>query len=76
MATPGRLVDHLMNTKGFNFQRLLMLVVDEADRILEQGFEYVAFLEPPYYFEVTLAICVPRTALSGQHAKCAKRCCS
>ena len=39
MATPGRLVDHLMNTKGFNFQRLLMLVVDEADRILEQGFE-------------------------------------
>ena len=39
VATPGRLVDHLTNTRGFNFQRLLMLVVDEADRILEQGFE-------------------------------------
>ena len=39
VATPGRLLDHLMNTKGFNFQRLLMLVIDEADRILEQGFE-------------------------------------
>jgi ATP-dependent RNA helicase DDX18/HAS1 len=39
VATPGRLHDHLANTKGFNFQRLLVLVIDEADRILEQGFE-------------------------------------
>jgi ATP-dependent RNA helicase DDX18/HAS1 len=39
IATPGRLLDHLLNTKGFNYQRLLVLVVDEADRILEQGFE-------------------------------------
>lgn len=39
VATPGRLHDHLANTKGFNFQRLQMLVIDEADRILEQGFE-------------------------------------
>ena len=39
VCTPGRLLDHLANTKGFNFQRLLMLVIDEADRILEIGFE-------------------------------------
>ena len=39
VCTPGRLLDHLSNTKGFNFQRLLMLVIDEADRILEIGFE-------------------------------------
>lgn len=39
VSTPGRLLDHLMNTKAFNFQRLQMLVIDEADRILEQGFE-------------------------------------
>jgi ATP-dependent RNA helicase DDX18/HAS1 len=39
IATPGRLLDHLQNTKGFMFQRLQMLVIDEADRILEQGFE-------------------------------------
>ena len=37
--TPGRLLDHLMNTKGFNYQRLRFLVIDEADRILDQGFE-------------------------------------
>ena len=39
VATPGRLHDHLANTRGFNFQRLQLLVIDEADRILEQGFE-------------------------------------
>lgn len=39
VGTPGRLLDHLANTMGFTFQRLLMLVIDEADRILEQGFE-------------------------------------
>ena len=39
VATPGRLLDHLQNTQGFNYQRLQMLVIDEADRILEQGFE-------------------------------------
>lgn len=39
VATPGRLHDHLANTRGFVVQRLQMLVIDEADRILEQGFE-------------------------------------
>ncbi|KJE92674.1 myc-regulated DEAD box protein [Capsaspora owczarzaki ATCC 30864] len=39
IATPGRLLDHLQNTKGFNFKHLEMLIIDEADRILEIGFE-------------------------------------
>lgn len=39
IATPGRLLDHLANTRGFQFQKLQMLVIDEADRILDQGFE-------------------------------------
>lgn len=39
VATPGRLHDHLANTRGFIYSRLQMLVIDEADRILEQGFE-------------------------------------
>lgn len=39
VCTPGRLLDHLQNTKGFNYRNLLALVMDEADRILEQGFE-------------------------------------
>ncbi|KAL6065507.1 ATP-dependent RNA helicase ddx18, variant 2 [Balamuthia mandrillaris] len=39
VATPGRLLDHIQNTKGFNFHNLKCLVIDEADRILEIGFE-------------------------------------
>ncbi|KAF8735739.1 hypothetical protein AX14_001529 [Amanita brunnescens Koide BX004] len=39
VATPGRLLDHLENTKGFIFRNLKALVIDEADRILEIGFE-------------------------------------
>ena len=39
IATPGRLVDHLENTKGFNLKTLKYLVLDEADRILNMDFE-------------------------------------
>lgn len=39
ISTPGRLLDHLQNTKGFVFSNLKALVIDEADRILEIGFE-------------------------------------
>jgi len=39
VATPGRLVDHLENTKGFTLKQLKFLVMDEADRILNQDFE-------------------------------------
>ncbi|XP_005093334.1 ATP-dependent RNA helicase HAS1 [Aplysia californica] len=39
VATPGRLLDHLQNTKDFLFKNLQCLVIDEADRILDMGFE-------------------------------------
>ncbi|XP_018322169.1 probable ATP-dependent RNA helicase DDX47 [Agrilus planipennis] len=39
IATPGRLIDHLENTKGFNLKPLKYLVMDEADRILNMDFE-------------------------------------
>ncbi|KAJ7597677.1 DEAD-domain-containing protein [Mycena floridula] len=39
VAVPGRLLDHLENTKGFVFRNLKALIIDEADRILEIGFE-------------------------------------
>lgn len=38
IATPGRLLDHLQNTP-FVFKNLRSLIIDEADRILEIGFE-------------------------------------
>lgn len=39
VATPGRLLDHLENTEGFSLKHVKLLVLDEADRILEGGFE-------------------------------------
>jgi len=39
VSTPGRLLDHLQNTKGFVYKNLQCLVIDEADRILDIGFE-------------------------------------
>ena len=40
IATPGRLMDHLTNTKGFTLKKSLkFLVLDEADRILNMDFE-------------------------------------
>lgn len=39
MGTPGRLLDHLTNTKNFSYKNLTCLVVDEADKLLEAGFE-------------------------------------
>ncbi|KAI8846935.1 P-loop containing nucleoside triphosphate hydrolase protein [Chytridium lagenaria] len=38
VCTPGRLVDHLENTKGFNLKSLKYLVLDEADRLLDLDF--------------------------------------
>ena len=39
VATPGRLLDHMQNTKGFTFSSLKVFCMDEADRMLDIGFE-------------------------------------
>ena len=39
IATPGRLIDHMHNTKGFTLEDIEVLVLDEADRLLEMGFK-------------------------------------
>eukprot|EP00795_Rhopilema_esculentum_P009080 gene9079-16734_t len=39
IGTPGRLIDHLENTKGFSLRSLKYLIMDEADRILNMDFE-------------------------------------
>lgn len=39
VSTPGRLLDHLENTKSFDISNLKWLVLDEADRLLDLGFE-------------------------------------
>eukprot|EP00043_Microstomoeca_roanoka_P026253 m.11118 g.11118 ORF g.11118 m.11118 type:complete len:745 (+) comp6384_c0_seq1:414-2648(+) len=41
IATPGRLADHLQNTPGFELSTLDIVILDEADRLLELGFKEV-----------------------------------
>ncbi|KAI0000434.1 P-loop containing nucleoside triphosphate hydrolase protein [Russula vinacea] len=38
VATPGRLLQHMDQTVGFDCDNLQLLVLDEADRILDMGF--------------------------------------
>ena len=38
VATPGRLLQHMDETPGFDASQLQLLVLDEADRILDMGF--------------------------------------
>lgn len=38
VCTPGRILHHMDQAVGLNFENLQMLVLDEADRILDMGF--------------------------------------
>ena len=39
ICTPGRFLYHLKNTQSMNLTNLKYLIFDEADRMLDQGFE-------------------------------------
>ncbi|ODQ77925.1 hypothetical protein BABINDRAFT_172659 [Babjeviella inositovora NRRL Y-12698] len=38
VATPGRFIDHIRNSPSFSVDAVEVLVIDEADRMLEEGF--------------------------------------
>ncbi|KAL6995859.1 DEAD-box ATP-dependent RNA helicase 28, variant 2 [Sarracenia purpurea var. burkii] len=38
VATPGRMIDHLRNSMSIDLDDLAVLILDEADRLLELGF--------------------------------------
>ncbi|RHZ72685.1 hypothetical protein Glove_241g5 [Diversispora epigaea] len=38
IATPGRLIDHIRNSPSFTLDKIEILIIDEADRMLEDGF--------------------------------------
>ncbi|XP_066589955.1 probable ATP-dependent RNA helicase Dbp73D [Prorops nasuta] len=44
IATPGRFVDHVLKTPGFNLDALRFLVIDEADRVID----WLQYLPAPH----------------------------
>ena len=39
ICTPGRLVEHIKSTPGFNLYSVQWMVIDEADRLLDESFQ-------------------------------------
>ncbi|KAL8919359.1 MAG: hypothetical protein Q9172_005026 [Xanthocarpia lactea] len=47
VCTPGRLIEHLEHTRGFTLDHVQWLVIDEADRLLDDGFQqWVSIIIP------------------------------
>lgn len=55
ICTPGRLVEHIQSTIGFTLEHVQWLVIDEADRLLDESFQQwidvvlpgLEYLRPP-----------------------------
>lgn len=63
ICTPGRLVEHLTATAGFTLDHVEWLVVDEADRLLDQSFqEWVAKVTAALDVQKPLSTPSPETA--------------
>ena len=39
VATPARMIDHIWNAQSFGLEEVEILVLDEADRMLDMGFK-------------------------------------
>ncbi|CAB3375206.1 Hypothetical predicted protein [Cloeon dipterum] len=69
VATPGRLLDHLQGTPDFVYKNLQCLIIDEADRILDIGFEeelkqIINLLPSRFFFKSTSHINISNLCLT------------
>jgi len=55
ICTPGRLVDHMQSTKGFTLEHVQWLVIDEADRLLDESFQqWIDIVVPALEYQAPL----------------------
>ena len=53
ICTPGRLIEHVQSTKGFTLEHVQWLVIDEADRLLNESFQQWVDIVLPALEEIT-----------------------
>ncbi|KAK6115195.1 hypothetical protein DH2020_007464 [Rehmannia glutinosa] len=70
VATPGRMIDHLRNSMSVHLDELAVLILDEADRLLELGFS--AEIRELVYLQ-TVSISVGNTVVFCIVKLCPKR---
>lgn len=55
ICTPGRLVDHMRSSRGFTLDHVQWLVIDEADRLLDESFqEWIEVIMPALTYQAPL----------------------
>ncbi|KAL9100956.1 MAG: hypothetical protein Q9163_003741 [Psora crenata] len=67
VCTPGRLAEHINSTKGFTLHHVRWLVIDEADRLLDESFQQwvdivmpeLEYMPPLSPLEQKLDLCSP-----------------
>ena len=66
ICTPGRLVEHIQSTTGFTLEHVQWLVIDEADRLLDESFQqWVDIVLPGLeYLPPPAALHQPRSSYS------------
>ncbi|KAK1131839.1 hypothetical protein K0M31_015990 [Melipona bicolor] len=52
IATPGRLINHILKTSGFSLDDLRFLVIDEADKVVD----WLEYLPEPHYRTLRLTL--------------------
>ena len=75
VGTPGRIKDHLVNTKGFTMVKLHALVLDEADKMLEMDYEkeidaileFLPRVRQTLLFSATLSTKIDRLQAASLH---------
>lgn len=64
VATPGRMIDHLRNTMSVHLDELAVLILDEADRLLELGFS--AEIQELVHFHFSFSFSFGRNKMSSR----------
>ncbi|XP_064484441.1 probable ATP-dependent RNA helicase DDX31 [Ornithodoros turicata] len=73
IGTPGRFIDHLEHTESFTLRNATWLAIDEADRLLELGFEESVAKILTVWKEQKATVCSTSVLLSATLSKGVER---